>query len=289
MFRKHIFSRFHSSHSEPSLSPKQLHKAIHTKKRKMRLELFQSIAWLPSHSGILRICDAWLPEASMSMPSMPSMLQDFTFATAVCKLAKSWSILEFQSSPSLKNIVDILRRHCTETKQIKQKAFFSVFDWRCLYAHLAVALQPIQPEGEDWDFLHSEAWLFVPDHPQLISGHRDAFDLKGEGVQRHGTFCSLGQVVFRDECRLIDTYSKSVSDAASDFARASCGKRIIGQYYWGPHTLFPPNWTSERYSAQHAAVQDLFRKLGVSQCLEWCATESALLCELLSCLDHLNP
>ena len=255
----------------------------------MRLELFQSIAWLPSHSGILRICDAWLPEASMSMPSMPSMLQDFTFAMAVCKLAKSWSILEFQSSPSLKNIVDILRKHCTETKQIKQKAFFSVFDWRCLYAHLAVALQHIQPEGEDWDFLHSEAWLFVPDHPQLISGHRDAFDLKGEGVQRHGTFYSLGQVVFRDECRLIDTYSRSVSDAASDFARASCGKRIIGQYYWGPHTLFPPNWTSERYSAQHAAVQDLFRKLGVSQCLEWCATESTLFCELLSCLDHLNP
>ena len=166
-------------------------------------------------------------------------------------------------------IIEEHRRHLAETlhrseaNQCKssrnmQKPFFSVFEWRCLYAHLAVALQHMQPEGEDWDFLHSEAWLFVPDHPQLISGHRDAFDLKGEGVQRHGRFCSLGQVVFRDECRLIDTYSKSVSDAASDFARASCGKRIIGQYYWGPHTLFPPNWTSERYSAQHAAVQDLF-------------------------------
>ena len=84
----------------------------------MRLELFRTIAWLPSHGGILRICDAWLPEASMPMASMPSMLQDFTFAMAVCKLAKSWSILEFQSSPSLKNIVDILRKHCTEAKQI---------------------------------------------------------------------------------------------------------------------------------------------------------------------------
>ncbi|CAE7490645.1 Slc35f5 [Symbiodinium natans] len=43
----------------------------------------------------------------------------------------------------------------------------------------------------------------------------------------------------------------------------------VGQYYWGPYTLFPPHWTGQRFTPQHAEVQELFAKLGVPQFLPW--------------------
>lgn len=42
---------------------------------------------------------------------------------------------------------------------------------------------------------------------------------------------------------MLDSYSRSVSDEAINFARRSCGKRVLGQYYWGPYTWL--SWSVE--------------------------------------------
>lgn len=237
-----------------------------------RLSILKKEAWLPSASGgLVSICDAWLPQSDASLLERP-----FTFAPIVCKLQASWGFLGFRSSPSFKNIVDILR-----VQKSAEPAFVgSVQDWRYFYGHLAAKVKDLKEDLDEndetsraMDFLRSESWVFVPDHPRLISAHRDAFDAKGESIQRRGRLYCLCDLVFRDECRLVDTYSKSVSDAASDFARAGCRKRVLGQYYWGPHTLFPPNWSGQRYTEVHADVQDLFLKLGVPQRLQWSTAE----------------
>ena len=228
------------------------------------LQLLQTVPWLPAHRGhkLLQVSDAWLAD------TVSPLEEPFIFAACVGDLHKFWPFLGFRTAPTLKNIEHILRNHSYQNT-------YSVYACRCLYQRLVQELNSRSAaeldadSAETLEFLRKEEWIFVPEHPRLIAGHRDAFDMKGEQEPRVGKWYRLADVVFKDASRLVDTYSRSVTDAASDFAREASGKRIVGQYYWGPHTLFPANWTGSRYSRQHAEVQELFLSLGVKQCLQW--------------------
>ncbi|CAE7237248.1 NOV, partial [Symbiodinium sp. CCMP2592] len=227
------------------------------------LQLLETTPWLPTRAGeLVRIEDSWIPS------SPPLALEEpFVFITAVAELKKTWPFLSFKAAASSRNLISIIR------KQAASQRTHSVQDWRCLYGRLMHVLDVSDTESaetqETINFLQSARWIFVPEHPRLLAGKRDPFDDRGAAVPRNGQFCSVAEVVFKDDSRLVDTYSKACTDEASDFARAACGKRIVGQYYWGPYTLFPPNWTGQRYTPQHAEVQELFSRLGVQQFLQW--------------------
>eukprot|EP00931_Biecheleriopsis_adriatica_P057123 TRINITY_DN33881_c0_g2_i1.p1 TRINITY_DN33881_c0_g2~~TRINITY_DN33881_c0_g2_i1.p1 ORF type:complete len:2156 (+),score=390.66 TRINITY_DN33881_c0_g2_i1:490-6468(+) len=223
--------------------------------------------WLPTRGGdLVRASDSWLPPTSMQ----PSPLEEpLALSSAVEALKLNWPVFTFRSEPTLSVLVAVIR--CQAEKGSSQH---SVRDLRCFYARLANALSAVsvsqdRATEEAVEFLNRGSWVFVPDHPRLVAGRRDAYDSKGERVLRHGSWQPIANLVFKDPSRLIDTYSKAVPDAASDLARTSSGKRVIGQYYWGPYTLFPANWSGERFTREHSDVQEFFRSLGVRDCVSW--------------------
>ncbi|CAE8626242.1 unnamed protein product [Polarella glacialis] len=119
-------------------------------------------------------------------------------------------------------------------------------------------------------FLRNEAWIFAPDHPRFVPPKaRDAFDSQGERVSRFGSFWRPADLVFRDSACLLDSYKRCVSDQACDLAQQAAGVRVVGQYYWGPETLFPANLRGT-YSKSHRIVHELFQQAGVRLEPSWC-------------------
>ncbi|CAE7490629.1 unnamed protein product [Symbiodinium natans] len=150
-------------------------------------QLLESRPWLPTRGGeLVRVQDSWIPAAN------PLPLEEpFAFAPVVAELKKTWTALSFKAAASPRNLVAIIRKQAAARRQ------HSVHEWRCLYGRLMQVLDFTGSDVESQealDFLRTSRWIFVPEHPRLLSGKRDAFDDRGAAVPRNGQFCSVAEV-----------------------------------------------------------------------------------------------
>lgn len=228
-------------------------------------EQLRSRPWLVTRRGnVVSAADTWFACANDRLPDLVAAYA-LVQLSSVDILIKLWPQLKLSNAPSIGNLVRIVR-----DVSLTVPAHRSVHEMLCLYAAIWESLQrdPSALSEHDRTFLRTGSWVFVPDHPRLIDGRRRRFDDRGVLVPLDGAFLPPTRLVFKDEAKVVDSYMRQMPDQAIDMAREGSGIRVVGQYYWGKYTLFPPGMPGVSWTPKHEHSQMLFEWAGARRTME---------------------